>query len=65
MIWNMWPKPELQGYAGAEVVELSAHLAAARFIKHGALTVSWLFHEKLMGCTTGSFAETYVQLEDA
>ena len=28
MIWNMWPK---QGFAGAEVVELSAHLAAARF----------------------------------
>ena len=26
MIWNMWPK---QGFAGAEVVELSAHLAAA------------------------------------
>ena len=28
MIWNMWPK---QGFAGAEVVELSAHLAASRF----------------------------------
>ena len=34
MMWNMWPK---QGFAGAEVVELSAHLAAARF-NHGAVT---------------------------
>ena len=41
MIWNMWPK---QGFAGAEVVELSAHLAAACF-NHGAVTY-WLFYAK-------------------
>ena len=35
MIWNMWPK---QGFAGAQVVELSAHLAAARF-NHRAVTL--------------------------
>ena len=34
-IWNMWPKQE---FAGAEVVELSAHLAAARY-NHGAVTL--------------------------
>ena len=41
MIWNMWPK---QGFAGAEAVELSAHLAAARF-NHGAVT-------RVHGCLT-------------
>ena len=46
MIWNMWRKQEL---AGAEVVELSAHLAAARFIKHGAVT--FLAVLRRMGCT--------------
>ena len=56
----MWPK---QGFAGAEVVELSAHLAAARFIKHGAVT--FLAVLRKMGCTTGSFTESYVQLDYA
>ena len=30
MIWNMWPK--LQGFAGAAVMKLPAHLAAACFV---------------------------------
>ena len=59
MIWSMCPK---QGFAGAEVVELSAHLAAARF-NHGAVTLLAVLRK--MGCTTRSFTESYVQLEDA
>ena len=59
MIWNMWPK---QGFAGAEVVELSAHLAAARF-NHRAVTLLAVLRK--MGCTTRSFTESYVQLEEA
>ena len=59
MIWNMWPKQE---FAGAEVVELSAHLAAARF-NHGAVTLLAVLRK--MGCTTRSFTESYVQLEEA
>ena len=59
MVWNMWPK---QGFAGAEVVELSAHLAAARF-NHGAVTLLAVLRK--MGCTTRSFTESYVQLEEA
>ena len=46
MIWNMWSK---QGFAGAEVVELSAHLAAARF-NHRAVTLLAVLRK--MGCTT-------------
>ena len=60
MIWNMWPK---HGFAGAEVVELSAHLAAAHFIHHEAVT--FLAVLRKMECTTGSFSESYVQLEGA
>ena len=60
MIWNMWPK---QVFAGGEVVELSAHLAAVRFIKHGAVT--FLAVLRKMGCTTGSFTESNVPLEGA
>ena len=37
MIWNMWPKQGIVG-SGAEVMELSAHLAAARF-NHRAVTL--------------------------
>ena len=60
MIWNMWPK---QGFAGAEVVELSAHLAAACF-NHRAVTLLAILRK--MGCTTRSqFTESYVQLEEA
>ena len=59
MIWNMFPK---QGFAGAEVVDLSAHLAAARF-NHSAVTVLAVLRK--MGCTTRSFTESYVQLEEA
>ena len=59
MNWNMWPK---QGFAGAEVVELSAHLAAARF-NHGAVTFLAVLCK--MGCTTRSFTESYMQLEEA
>ena len=59
MIWIMWPK---QGFAGAEVVELSAHLAAAR-INHRAVTLLAVLQK--MGCTTRSFTESYVQLEEA
>ena len=60
MIWDMWPK---QGFAGAElVVELSAHLAAARF-NHRAVTLLAVLRK--MGCTTRSFTESYVQLEEA
>ena len=59
MIWNMWPK---QGFADAEVVKLSAHLAAARF-NHRAVTLLAVLRK--MGCTTKSFTESYVQLEEA
>ena len=60
MNWNMWPK---QGFAGAEVVELSPHLAAARF-NHGAVTLLAVLRK--MGCTTRSFiTESYMQLEEA
>ena len=59
MMWNMWPK---QGFAGAEVVELSAHLAAARF-NHRAVTLMAILRK--IGCTTRSFTESYVQLEEA
>ena len=51
-----------QGFAGAEVVELSAHLAAARF-NHRAVTLLEVLLK--MGCTTRSFTESYVQLEEA
>ena len=61
MIWYMWPK---QGFAGAEVVELSAHLAAARFNHRSrAVTLPAVVHK--MGCITRSFTESYVQLEEA
>ena len=61
MIWKMWPK---QGFAGAEVVELSAHLAAAR-ANHRAVTLLAVLRKK--GCTTIArrFTESYVQLEEA
>ena len=54
MIWNVWPK---QGFAGAEVVELPAHLIAARFINHRAVT--FLAVLRKMGCTAGSFTDSY------
>ena len=44
MIWNMWPK---QGIAGAEVVGISAHLAAARF-NHRAVTLLAVFLQNRM-----------------
>ena len=53
MIWNMWPK---QGFAGAEVVELSEHLAVACF-NHGAVNLLAVLRK--MGCTTRSFTESY------
>ena len=59
MIWNLCPK---QAFAGAEVVEISAHLAAARF-NHGAAT--FLAELREMGCTTGCFIEAYLRVEDA
>ena len=59
MIWNMWPK---QGFAGAEVVDLSAHLAAARFNHRTVILLAVL---RKMGCTTRSFTESHVQLEEA
>ena len=59
MIWNMWPK---QGFAGAEVVELSAHVAAARF-NHGDVTLLAVLRK--VGCTKRSFTESYVQLKEA
>ena len=61
MIWNMWPK---QGFAGAEVVELSAHLAAARF-NNRAVTLLAVLRKVGCTCTTRSFTESYVQLEEA
>ena len=60
MIWNLGPK---QGFAGAEVVELSAHLAAARF-NHGANTLTVFFFRK-WDALLGDITEAYVQLVDA
>ena len=54
----IWPK---QGFAGAEVVELSAHLAAARFNDRAVTLLAVL---RKMGCTTRKFIESYVQLEE-
>ena len=48
MIWNVWPT---QGFAGAEVLELSAYLAAARF-NHRSVTLLAVLRK--MGCTTRS-----------
>ena len=60
MIWTMWPK---QRFSGAEVVELSAHLAAACFIKHGVVTFLAVLWK--MRCTTRSFTESYVPIDSS
>ena len=62
MIWNMWPK---QGFFGAEVVELSAHLARLQLALTMELSPSWLFYAKLRDALLGASTESYVQLEDA
>ena len=59
MIWAYAPK---QGFASKEVVELSAHLATARF-NHGAVSLLAVLEE--MGCMPGYFAEQQLEGEDA
>lgn len=60
MIWSLCLK---QNFASAEVVELSSHLAAARF-NHGAVTLLAVLR-KMVCTTTGRFTEIQLRMEDA
>lgn len=59
LIWSICPK---EGFCGKDVVEMSAHLAAAQF-NYGAVTLMAVLRN--MGCTIGVFTEQSLRRQDA